>query len=131
VRRRWSPWAIVLVAVGADGQGPLLFGVALLVFRSEIRRRILFYREGIPARDIEILTAYARDHVLDPPMPLDGLLDLFFRYTYKKRIPVVLAEAEATLGRLASDWSATRAGEFHEGGISLIPFDPDRHPPFS
>lgn len=129
-RTRWSPWALVLVTIGADGQGPLLFGVALLTFEGEVRRTILFYRDGIPAKDVQALKRYARAEGLGRPIPLEGFLEVLFTYAYRKRIPVVLAEAEATLGRLASDWSATKPGSFYEGGVSLIPFTkPERRNP--
>ena len=102
---RWPSTALVVHTVPVPSPGePLWFGVAGFTTADGLHTRMVFYRDGIPHKDIETLSRVCKRDGLPAPMPVREFLEVFYQVAYRKQVPVVCAHLGATLSRLAADW---------------------------
>jgi len=126
----WSEMAFLMCTIPVRAAGEALwFGFSALLPSTDPGTRpvswVIFYREGLPASDVEALGAFAAAHGMRKPVPLREFLYRFYALAYVKHVPFVGWELAADLSRMAADWSPVTRG-FYEGGFRLILWT---HPP--
>jgi hypothetical protein len=113
--------ALIIETAATHGRsGPARVGCYLLAHGDQVLASGFFLGPGARPEDMRALRNFGRQRALEPPLALDDLLALIFRYAYKKRLPLVAFELAAQLARLAADWGAPEHGSIYDGGISLI-----------